>query len=100
MAGPNSAKRTQAGFDEESAVFNDTERAVLALAEQVVAGPKVAGGTIEELKETLGSRQVVELLMTIGNYLSLARLMTALEIEVDESIGNTVVELSRDLGAG
>lgn len=74
--------------------FTETERAVLAFTEAVVDSPTVDGATFDELRGRLSSREIVELLVTIGSYLMLARLMTVLEIELDEPVGNTVVDLS------
>lgn len=80
--------------------LSETERAVLLFTEAVVGSPRMAGDTFQAVEERLSARQVVELLLTIGNYLMLARVMTVLELELDEPVGNTVVELSQSPPGG
>ena len=72
--------------------FDDTERAVLAMTAEVVRGPQVSGETYAAVAERLSPREIVELLLTAGSYLMLARVMTALEIDVDPAAGSAVVD--------
>ena len=72
--------------------FDETERAVLAFTAEVVRGPRVADETYAALAERLSTREIVELLLTAGSYLMLARVMTALEIDVDPAAGSAVVD--------
>src|SRR5947209_7816144 len=65
--------------------FSDAERAVLAFTAAVVRGPRVEDTLFGELTRHLPAREIVELLLTIGDYLMLARVMTVLELEVDEA---------------
>lgn len=67
--------------------LGEVERAVLAFASEVVAGPRVGDATFEAVSEHLSPREIVELLLTIGEYLMLARVMTTLELELDEPVG-------------
>ena len=76
-------------FDHES--LGGSERAVLAFARDVVAGPHVGEATFAALRDTLSPREIVELLLTIGNYLMLARVTTTLELELDEPAGPDVL---------
>lgn len=72
--------------------FSDAERAVLAFTAAVVRGPRVEDTLFGELTRHLPAREIVELLLTIGDYLMLARVMTVLELEVDEAAGGAVVD--------
>jgi alkylhydroperoxidase family enzyme len=72
--------------------FEDPERAVLELAAAMVAGPRVSDALFARLRGSFDDRQIVELLLTAGDYLMLARVMTVLEIELDEPAGSAVVE--------
>ena len=81
----------QAGDIENPASLTDTERAVLAFTAEVVRGPRVSERAFAAVSQRLSAREIVELLLTIGNYLMLARLMTTLEIETDPAAGNQVV---------
>lgn len=75
----------------ESAAFNDVERSVLAFTSEVLAGPTVSDATFAAVRQTLTPREIVELLLTIGNYLMIARVLTTLDIEIDDAAGDAVV---------
>lgn len=75
--------------------LGEAERAVLALTQAVVAGARAGDELFAEARRHLGPRELVELLLTIGNYLALARVMTVLELEVDDAVANVVVEAAR-----
>jgi 4-carboxymuconolactone decarboxylase len=80
------------GEFETDTALGEPERAVLRFASEVVAGPRVSDTTFAALAEQLPARQIVELLLTIGQYLMLARVMTTLELELDEPAGGELVE--------
>jgi 4-carboxymuconolactone decarboxylase len=84
------------GATQDSTAFSELERAVLAFTTEVLAGPTVSGATFAAVDESLSPREIVELLLTIGNYLMLARVMTTLEIDIDEAAGNAVVGAATD----
>jgi 4-carboxymuconolactone decarboxylase len=91
---PEQIAAVQTGTIADHPSLDTTQRAVLTFTREVVNGPHVNATTFEAVNEQLNPREIVELLLTIGNYLMLAKIMTTLEIEIDEPIGNTVVELS------
>jgi 4-carboxymuconolactone decarboxylase len=76
--------------------FTPLERAVLSFTAEVVAGPTVTDMTFAALYPALTAREIVELLLTIGNYLMVARVMTVLEIEIDSPAGSAVVHAAAD----
>jgi 4-carboxymuconolactone decarboxylase len=67
--------------------LSDVDRAVLQFAAEVVDGSRVSDQTFAEVSRRLVPREIVELLLTIGEYLMLARLMTTLELEIDDAVG-------------
>ncbi|HET7051305.1 MAG TPA: carboxymuconolactone decarboxylase family protein [Solirubrobacteraceae bacterium] len=71
--------------------LGDGERAVLNFAREVVAVPRVSDATFASVSELLSPREIVELLLTVGNYLMLARVMTTLELELDDPAGEQVL---------
>jgi 4-carboxymuconolactone decarboxylase len=83
----------------DSAALSEPERAVLAFAAAVVSSPRVSDALFDELARHLGPREIVELLLTVGNYLMLARIMTTLELELDEPVGEITVKAARSPGA-
>jgi 4-carboxymuconolactone decarboxylase len=74
--------------------LGDGERAVLQFAREVVAGPRVSDATFGAVTDLLSPQEIVELLLTVGNYLMLARVMTTLELEIDDPAGEQVLESS------
>jgi 4-carboxymuconolactone decarboxylase len=81
--------------DLDSAALSDTERAVLRFAEEVVAQPRVSDETFSAASHSLSPRDIVELLLAIGNYMMLARVMTVLELELDEPAGMRLLGTGR-----
>jgi alkylhydroperoxidase family enzyme len=71
--------------------LGDSERAVLQFAREVVAGPRVSDATFAAVEKQLSPQEIVELLLTVGNYLMLARVMTTLELELDDPAGGRVL---------
>ena len=79
----------------ESEAFTDTERAVLLFTSEVIEHPRVGNETFEAVRERLSPREIVELLLTVGNYLMLARVMTTLDLELDEAAGGDALGAMR-----
>jgi AhpD family alkylhydroperoxidase len=75
--------------------LTDADRAVLLFAREVVAGPRVSDAAFVRVREQLSPREIVELLLTVGNYLMLARVMTTLELELDDPAGERVLGSAR-----
>ncbi len=75
--------------------LDQPQRAVLAFTSEVIDQPRVSDEAFGSLSRHLAPREIVELMLTIGNYLMLARIMTTLEIELDEAVGNEVVRATR-----
>lgn len=68
------------------------ERAVVAFAAELVATPRVSDETFEAVRRHLSPREIVELMLTVGNYLMLARVMTTLELELDDPAGAQLLD--------
>lgn len=60
---------------------DETQRAVLAFTRAVVEQGDAGEQALRDLQQRLGERQVVELLLVIGNYLGLARLIATVGLE-------------------
>jgi alkylhydroperoxidase family enzyme len=67
--------------------LSDADRAVLRFVAEVIDSPRVSDETFADVSRSLGPREIVELLLTIGEYLMLARVMTTLELEIDDAAG-------------
>ena len=80
---------TQAEIDavprgQEAPEYGPAERAVMALADAMSAGPpKVDEGVFQQARALLDEDEILELSMTIAYYNMLGRMMVALQIEVE-----------------
>ncbi len=64
--------------------FREVERAVLRFTTEVVKDARAGDAAFDELAALLPPREIVELLMVIGNYMLVARVMATAELEIDE----------------
>jgi alkylhydroperoxidase family enzyme len=64
--------------------FDTTQLATLRFTTEVVRDARASDETFAALAELLPPREIVELLLVIGQYMGLARVMATLEIELDE----------------
>jgi 4-carboxymuconolactone decarboxylase len=81
---------------EDGSPFTPAQRAAIELAAAVVRGPHVSPALFECVQAQFTEREIVELLLAIGNYLMLARLMTVLEVDLDDAVGDAVLRGLRD----
>jgi 4-carboxymuconolactone decarboxylase len=77
-------------------LFDKRQRAAIELAAAVVRGPQVSSDLWDCVRPQFSDREVIELLLAIGEYLMLARVMTVLEIDLDEAAGDAVLQGRRD----
>jgi 4-carboxymuconolactone decarboxylase len=75
----------QAGRDGDP-VLAEGQRAILAFTREVVEDGAAGEQAVAALRESLGDRGVVELLLVIGNYLGLARLIATVGLEPHEPV--------------
>ena len=86
-AGPEQiARATRPGEPGEG-----VEGLVLALVEETARDGRGSAATTDALVAALGERQLVELLLVIGQYRGLAVLMNTVEIDLDEEAGMAVL---------
>jgi alkylhydroperoxidase family enzyme len=65
---------------------------LLRFASEVLELPRVDDGTFAALSDRFPARQIVELLLVIGSYQMLARLMTTLDIDIDRAVGGAILD--------
>jgi alkylhydroperoxidase family enzyme len=73
----------------ELGAFGELEQAVLRFTEEVVRDVRASDATLAAVREHLSPREVVELLLVIGQYMLVARVAETSGIEIDE--GGTAV---------
>jgi 4-carboxymuconolactone decarboxylase len=70
----------------EADCFSDAERTVLRFTTEVVRDARASDETFGAVRALLSPREVIELLMVIGQYMMLARVMATTELDVDEPL--------------
>ena len=71
----------------EAECFSEAQRRVLRFTTEVVRDARASEEALDALKQTLSPREIVELLMVIGNYMMVARVMATTDMELDEPAG-------------
>jgi alkylhydroperoxidase family enzyme len=72
--------------------FDDVERAVLAFVTDVVRNVKASDATFAAVGKFLSDREIVELVVTTGYYMLIARLLETTGVDLDEPMGKRVVD--------
>jgi 4-carboxymuconolactone decarboxylase len=85
----------QAGRDDDPA-FDADQSLVLAIARTTVTDGAAAEEQVAALAERLGTRQVVELLLVIGNYTAIAMLIASTGLEPDPPLDANQLTRARD----
>ncbi len=67
--------------------FSELERLVLQLTDEVAVNVKGKRETVEALKQHLSPAEIVELILTIGNWGMVARLLETLEVDLEPFAG-------------
>ena len=80
--------------DPVAASFSPLEHAVLRFTREVVRDARASAAAFAAVREALSPREIVELLMVIGQYMMLARVMATVEMELDEPAGTAVLDSS------
>lgn len=78
--------------DLQAACLSPEAQAVLCFASEVLELPRVSNSTFAALSDHFPPRQIVELMLVIGSYHMLARLMTTLDIDIDPAVGSDVLD--------
>lgn len=71
--------------------FSACERAVLVAATDLVRGDPMPEAHLTALQQHLSTREIVELVLAVGFYVTLARLMVLAEIDPDPPIGAAIL---------
>lgn len=79
---------TQAQIDalegwKASGLFNEPERAVLRLADEIARGPAASAECIEELKRHFTDPHVVELVLTASFYVCVTRFLKSMDVDLE-----------------
>jgi alkylhydroperoxidase family enzyme len=72
---------------EQAKCFNEVERLVLRFTDEIARNVKGTKATLEALQKHLGSGEIVELIMAIGFWGMVARLLETTEVELEDFAG-------------
>ena len=81
--------------DVEAACFDPLERLVLRFTTEVIRDVRASDTTFSALAATLSPREIVELLLAIGYYMMLARLLETTAVDLDQPVGTRIVDAIR-----
>ena len=79
----------------DAACFDPTERAVLRFTTEVLRDVRASDGTFAELARHLSPQEIVELILTVGYYMMIARLLETTAVDLDPPAGTAVVDAIR-----
>jgi alkylhydroperoxidase family enzyme len=81
--------------DLEAACFDAVERLVLRFVTEVVRDVRASDATFAELASRLSPREIVELVLAIGYYMLIARLLETTAVDLDPPAGTRIVDTLR-----
>ena len=84
----------------DAGCFDDAERLVLRATQELVQGVRTSQETFAALAARFSPREIVELILAVGYYSMLARLMETAEIDIDPPAGAAVFEQARRQSRG
>jgi 4-carboxymuconolactone decarboxylase len=76
----------------EANCFSQPQRLVLRFTTEVVRDARASEEALAGLKQTMSPRPIVELLMVIGQYMMVARVMATTDMELDEPAGAAALD--------
>lgn len=77
--------------DDAAACFDAREKAALRFTREVVVNVKASEAALSALREHVSDRQVVELILMAGFYITLARLTETLGVETEPPMGSALI---------
>jgi len=79
----------------DASCFDEVERAILRFTEQVVEKVRADEAVVKEAMKFLSPREIVELIMTIGFYMTAARITETTRTDPDPPAGTRVIDAIR-----
>ncbi len=81
--------------DIDASCFDDVERLVLRFTTELVQEVKATDAVFAGMRARFPPREIVELIMAIGFYMTIARLAETTEVDLDPPAGMAVVDASK-----
>ncbi len=76
----------------DDAAFNPAEKALLAFGREVIENVRVSASVFADMRRHFSEQEIVESILAIGFYMTMARLTEATEVDLDPAAGMTVFE--------
>ena len=76
----------------EDAAFSPAEKALLAFGREVIENVRVSAPAFAAMRRHFSEQEVVESILAIGFYMTMARLTEATEVDLDPAAGMTVFD--------
>ncbi len=74
------------------AAFNAAEQALLAFGREVIENVRVSEPVFAAMRKHFSEQEIVESILAIGFYMTMARLTEATEVDLDPAAGMAVFE--------
>ena len=81
--------------DIDAACFDARERVALRFATEVLRDVRASDGTFAEAAKHFSPREIVELILTVGYYMMIARLLETTAVDIDPPAGTKIVDSVR-----
>ena len=86
--------------DDAAACFSASEKAALRFTREVVVDARASEAALAEVRRHLSEREIVELILMTGFYITLARLTETLGVENDPPMGSALIRaIEKRVGA-
>jgi 4-carboxymuconolactone decarboxylase len=82
--------------DAPEELFSPRERVALAFTDELLDRPRVSEDTFSQVRDWFSTREVVELLITIGYYRMIGALLTSLDVGLDPPRAEELLEFACD----
>lgn len=82
--------------DVEADCFDDTERLVLGFATEVIRDVGASDATFQRVADAFSPREIVEMILTVGFYMMVARVMETTALDLDEPVGAAALNAVTD----
>ena len=81
-----------AGGDIDAACFATDEQMVLRFATEVLRDVRASDATFAAMRERFTPQEIVELILAIGFYMMMARLMETTGVDIEPDVGTSIID--------
>jgi alkylhydroperoxidase family enzyme len=82
--------------DSVASCFDEREQLILRFTEELVRDVRVSEATFALAKQRLPPREIVELILAVGYYMMIARLLESTAVDLEADAGTAIVDALRE----